>query len=72
MGMVALFSNVVDAPVAVLTFLLLFLMSFQATQGSVFFTYVGEIGVGATIAWANFVMFSLVLVFALITQKMFD
>lgn len=27
---------------------------------------------GATIAWANFVLFSWVLIFALITQKMFD
>ena len=72
MALVALFSNLVDAPNLVLVFLLLFLMSFQASQGSFFFTYVAEIGVDATVAWANFVMFCFVLVFALITQDLFD
>ena len=32
----------------------------------------GEIGADATIAWANFVLFSWVLIFALVTQTLFD
>ena len=47
-------------------------MTDALTTHNFFFTYVGEIGADATIAWANFVLFSWVLIFALVTQTLFD
>ena len=72
MGCVSLFSHLIDEPTLVLVFILLFLVCFQASQGSFFFTYVAEIAEDAGIAWANFTLFTFVLIFALITQKLFD
>ena len=47
-------------------------MAFQASQGSFFFTYVGEIATDASIGWANFILFTWVLLLALFTQSLFD
>ena len=72
MACVALFSSVIDSPNLVLVFILLFLVFFQASQGSFFFTYVAEVAEDAGVAWANFTLFTFILIFAVSTQKLFD
>lgn len=72
MAFVALFSELIDQPNLVLIFILLFLMSFQASQGSFFFTYVAEIAEDAGVAWANFTLFTFILILSLTTGVLFD
>lgn len=72
MALVALFSELIDQPNLVLVFILLFLICFQASQGSFFFTYVAEVAEDAGVAWANFTLFTFILIFALSTQRLFD
>ena len=72
MGCVALFSSLIDSPNLVLVFILLFLVFFQASQGSFFFTYVAEVAEDAGVAWANFTLFTFILIFAVSTQELFD
>ena len=71
MGLVAIFSTI-DQSTLVLVFILLFLIAFQASQGSFFFTYVAEVAEDASVAWANFVLFTLILILSLVTQQLFD
>lgn len=66
MGMVSLFAAL-DIPMLELVFILFFLVAFQASQGSLFFTYVAEVAEDAGVALANFVLFTFVLIFALMT-----
>ena len=72
MGMVALFAGPIDVPILTLVFILLFLVCFQASQGSFFFTYVAETSEDAGVAWANCALFTMILIYALITQDLFD
>lgn len=72
MGMVALFAGPLDVPILTLVFILLFLVCFQASQGSFFFTYVAETAEDAGVAWANCALFTMILIYALITQDLFN
>ncbi len=71
MGLVSLFASL-EIPMLELVFILLFLIAFQASQGSFFFTYVAEVAEDVGIAWANFTLFTMILIFAMITQMLFD
>ena len=70
MSAVAVFAKLIDKPNVELIFILLFLVCFQASQGSFFFTYVAEIAQDAGVGWANFTLFTFILIFALITQTL--
>lgn len=71
MALVSLFAFL-DVSILVLVFILLFLVSFQASQGSFFFTYVAEVAEDAGIGIANFTLFTFILLFAFITQDLFE
>ena len=72
MAGVSVFAGPVDEPVLVLVFICLFLVIFQATQGGFFFAYAAEVCEGAGVAWANFTLFTWILVYSLWTQQLFD
>ena len=72
MTFVSLFVNLIDKPDLVLIFILIFFMSFQATSGSFFFTYVAEIAQDSGVSLANFTIFSFILMFAYITNSLID